>query len=418
MRLSYLSIYFAAIYDDAIVLTYLTIRGMLSKEMKITSEAIYNSAMLYTIGFLVGGIVANVLVKRVCSSRMLVISQLLLLVVTVAFLCCNSAFLMFGIRFLQGILISCCLVSINVLLKQNFSQFEFNRFLAISAIFNCVAEGAIPMLNGFLNKYYGFRASVGLMIFIISISMMVYFLRFKDTQPKAASFSEAIETTFISYKNIIFSHLILLLFVAAISEGFIDIVLHLLEDMLVNVSNELPIAYIFPISVSLISVFASIGVNLASISETKEGQKHSKFNWEYICSKDRFTLINLILFTVFVIGLQILLSNIMGYKLMLFTIICISTTMYIINYIASKTLYSIYYSPGCVVSSISLFESSVSTVMQFISFRIIQLKNNKIIFLYFMFFAIITLIIIQAFYFLTNGFSRNSQKTKKLSLPL
>ena len=417
MKLSHVSIYFATVYDDAMVSTYLTIRRMFSKEMKISSQAIYNSAILYTIGFLFGGILANIIIKRVSSSKMLLFSQIFLLFSTVMFLFCKWISLIFAIRFIQGFLISCCLISINTLLKQNFSQLEFNRFLAISAIFNCVVEGLIPVISGFLSENYGFRASIGLMIFIIITSMMVYFLRFTDKEAKASSMEEAVKITFTSYKNIIRSYLVILLLLVAITEGFIDIVLHLLDDLLININiSEKIQKNIVPITISLISILGSTGVNIISIFEKEEEKGDSSFNWQYISDKDKSILMKMILFVTFIISSQIILGNSLSYKMLIFSIICITTCMYIINYVGSKMIYSIYYNPGCVVSSIALFESGVSTIMQFFSFSLIQLKNNRLVFIYFMFFIILMLILTEYFYFSTNRLSKTSQeKAKKIS---
>ena len=419
MKLSHVSIYFATVYDDAMVSTYLTIRRIFSKEMKISSQAIYNSAILYTIGFLFGGIVANIIIKRVSSSKMLLLSQVFLLVSTVIFLFCRWISLIFIIRYLQGFLISFCLVSINTLLKQNFSQLEFNRFLAISAIFNCVVEGLIPVISSFLSESYGFRASIGLMIFIIIVSMMIYFLRFTDKEPKASSLEEAVKITFTSYKNIISSYLVILLLLVAITEGFIDIVLHLLDDMLININiSEKIQKNIVPITMSLISILGSIGVNIISIFEKEEEEKRdSIFNWQYISDKDKSILMKMLLFVILIICSQVILGNSLSYKMLIFSIICVTTCMYIINYIGCKMIYSIYYNPGCVVSSIALFESGVSTIMQFFSFSLIQLKNNRLVFIYFMFFVILILFLTEYFYFSTNGLSKTSQEKTKKILP-
>jgi hypothetical protein len=249
-------------------------------------------------------------------------------------------------------------------------------------------------------------------------SMMVYFLRFTDNEPKARSLEEAVQITFASYKNIICSYLVILLVLVAITEGFIDVILHLLDDMLINISDKIQTKNVVPITISLISILGSAGVNIISIFEKEEEKKDSIFNWRYISSKDKSILVRILFFIMLIICGQIILGDLLSHKILLFSTICITTCMYIINYIGSKMIYSIYYSPGCVVSSIALFESGISTIMQFFSFSLIQLRNNRLVFLYFMFFAAVMLILTEYFYFSTSGFSKISQEKRKKDLLL
>ena len=414
--MKYLSIYFAAVYDDAMVSTYLTIRNTMSEEIKISDVDIYNSATFYALGFLIGGIISNVVTKKISTKKMMIFFQSMMLVVTILFLFSTSVWLIFIIRFLQGFFISGSLVSMNILLKQNFSQTEFNRFLALSAIFNCAVEALIPIVNSFLSENYGFRASICLIIAMVAISMFAYFLQFTDSEEKAASYVDAIKSTFTSYRKIMQSYLIFMLLIVATTEGIIDVVMHLLEDMIKNISIDLPIKSILPISISLISIFASIFVNLVSMSEKDVEGKNSMFSWEYICSRDKSILLNIAYFLIGIIAIQALLTNVMDYRVMIFSIICISTSMYVMNYIASRTVYSIYHSPGCVVSSISLFESLVSTIMQFFAFMIIRFSDNRIIFCYLLFFVALILLFAKCFYFFTSKFSVISEENKKAIL--
>jgi MFS family permease len=398
----WVSVIFSSIYDDILLSTYLTTREFLSQHLTISQYELYYSATIYSIGFLIGGLFWNILSKKYSVKKLLFLSQFMVLVSTLGFFICTSAIQIFVIRFLQGVFANGAFICINILVKHNFKQNDFNRYLALNTLFAYVAEAIMPLISGVLNQTFDFRASIAFLSFIILISMYTIRLDFKDIENKQ-SFRSATKYTLTSYWYLMKSELCLLLIIAGIAEGVIDLLFNLLGGMISNVSagssNQL-----LTVSLSIISVCSSILVNLISYlmpdKEDNSENGNGKFNWSIFRrgSNDKAILY----FTVEVVVIVLTTSCVLQFSghyvgLITYTV-CIAGGLCIVNYIVAKTLYSVYYSSGCIASSLSFFETLISAVIQGISLFATRLEDNRYIYLYCLLYVGIIFLLARIFY--------------------
>ena len=163
----WISVVTASIYDDIILSTYITTRELFCNNLSINQQSIYHSGTLYLMGFLLGGILWNILSKTISVKKLLLICQFMLFVSTATFLFIYNIPQIFIARFLQGLFVSGSLICINIIVKHNLNKNEFNQFLALSNLFGYAAEAVMPLITGSLNAIYGFKASI---IFLINVS--------------------------------------------------------------------------------------------------------------------------------------------------------------------------------------------------------------------------------------------------------
>jgi len=398
----WISVIFSSIYDDILLSTYLTTREFLSRHLTISEYDLYYSATIYSIGFLIGGLFWNILSKKYSVKKLLFISQFMVLVSTLGFFVSTSANQIFIIRFLQGLFANGAFICINILVRHNLKQGEFNKYLAMHTLFTYIAEAVMPLISGFLNKTFNFRASIAFLVFIILVSMYTAKLDLKDLNNKE-SFKSATKYTLKSYWYLMRSELCLLVIIAGIAEGVIDLLFNLLGGMIGKVSsgnsNQL-----LTLSLSIISVSSSILVNLISylIPDKDEPDNNSnvKFNWLALKNgvNDQRILNFTIKTVIIILATNCVLNLSSNYIGLILYGITIAGGMCIINYMATKMLYSVYYSAGCIASSLSFFETLCSALIQGISLFATRLEENRLIYLYCIVYLLIIWFLTKAFY--------------------
>lgn len=401
MSLKWISIVCSSIYDDIILSNYLTIKEFLCAHLQIAEKEIYHSATVYALGFLLGGVFWNVVTKCRSVKRTLILCQVSLLASTILFLLSSTLTEVFTIRFMQGLFASGAFISINVLVKHNFRQNDFNRFLALTTLFPYIAEAVMPIINGVLNRNYGFRASIVLLIVILVVSMYTMFLDLKDVHTSCTVRVACIETV-SSYVGIIKSRLLIILIIAGLTEGLVDLLFNVLDEMIRNIAPEAS-NQLLTISISTISIFSSLCTNIVpyftNASDDSKRDNLSHFDWSNVHNdKDR----KILYFLIEVALLALISSSIKQfsshYYSFMFYLILVISTLCVVNYISIKIMYSVYYSSGCVASSLSLSETFMSTGIQGISSFAARVKDNRLIFLYCIFYFILILALLNWFY--------------------
>ena len=393
--IKWVAIITSSLYDDILLSIYLTTRDLLCQHLNLFEHSIYHSSTLYAIGFLIGGLFWNVLSKCIQVKKMLSLCQIGLFISTLGFLYSSAPWQIFSIRFMQGIFASGAFIYINILVKHNFRQKEFNKFLALNTLFAYIAEAIVPLVSGILNSSYNFKASIVFLLIILAVSMYTIFLNL-DSPPANETFVESIGTTSLSYWKIISSQLVLILIVVGMTEGIIDMLFNILEHMMENImpntSNQL-----LTLSISGISICSSISVNIISWfdSENNKVGKQS-FNWSYVNRRDKMTMYYASIAVILGLCSSFIVQH--NYWTLIAYIVLIMIGLCIIHYIGTKMVYSVYYSSGCIASSIGLAETLMSAIIQGISGFAMRISDNRFIFLYCILFFVIMLTIIRQFY--------------------
>jgi MFS family permease len=375
---------------------YLIGKEAISDQIKVTEEHVYHILSIYLLGIWIGSVFWNVISKCFSIKKVMIFCQINLMISVMGVLYVDSVKFLLFLRFLNGFFVTGGYICINTLMKNSVRHNQFNRFLATSIFLTCIAEGLIIKLSDAIISRYGF---IPIPIFLITLLLVGLIVplssEYKDLK-EGYSLAKATKETWLSYKNIINSKLLLVLICVGLSEGSVDLIISFVKPILKNIDPNITNPQIST-ALMIVSIASSIYLSITSYLSKEKGVQSDNelFNWKIlIINSDKKHV-----FLIILVGIVVLLSAIYvkNWILMVFIMSVVSSLFYVLGYFGSKMLYSCYQSPGCVASSILSFQAFFSMLAQYVA-EPSDNTSNKTIILWLLFYILLIGSIFWIFY--------------------
>jgi len=255
---SWVALLLSSAYDDIMIVNYISNKNVISLHLGTGIENLYHTGTFYSLGFLIGVIGWNLVIHCFSNKRLLNLIQVLLLLSIIAIFFIKNIALLFFVNFIQGLLISGTLLLVYTLVRYNFNQSHFERFIMLSSSLVYLTEACIPLVNLYLRDRP--IPYIVLIFAMFLISQYTAFIRFKDP-PKAVGLKVNAYSLYTKFINTLNSKFVLLFIMCAICEGLNDTLLNLVEGILDKINCPSTIVYYF---LSGISIASSLAIYIIS----------------------------------------------------------------------------------------------------------------------------------------------------------
>lgn len=350
-------------YDEMLFSTYLV-----EKNHFFDSYPMHYLSIMYTTGVLIGSVLWRVIIRLNSIKKTMLTAQFMLLFFTSMLFYFNSIFMLFLIKFFQGLCATGPAICVNLSAKRLMNNSQFNRFLAITQMCGTLLEAFIPAISELLITLYGIHSSTLFALIYIGLGLPYVFLYTDQSSNYCANWYIAIKESIQGYFEIISSTLIIPLLIIGLTEGMIDV-------FWLNIVDTNIITSLYPI----ICIASLITVQLAAhFSKEEDTQSDLTFNWQAgIMNTDLKKSIFAIFMSIVSVLFLYQIGDKAGYKQLIPSTTILMSCLTLLNYINAKALYVIHKSTSCITSLIIISERLFLIWIQGLYQFIIPVKSQN-----------------------------------------